>query len=80
MESSYLIFNCNKNQSIQFYLHNIIVEYFNGKDTQQSQKYLHILLLDSIATGITTMFSAGYRKLACKVEEHKQIKDGIPDI
>ena len=26
---------------------------------------------------ITAMFSAGYRKLARKVEEHEQVKDGI---
>lgn len=34
-------------------------------------------LFGGLATVITAMFSAGYRKLARKVEEHEQVKDGI---
>lgn len=57
MESSYLIFDCSQNQSIQFYLQNMIVEYFTGKDSQQAQKYLQILLL-----GLLTMLSVEYQR------------------
>lgn len=71
MESSYLIFNCNQNQSIQFYLHNIIVEYFNGKDTQQSRKYLRILLL-----GLLTMLSTEYQR-SFEAENTDEIKTDI---
>ena len=41
------------------------------------QDYWLELLFGGIATGITAMFSAGYRKLARRVEEHEQVKDGI---
>ena len=34
-------------------------------------------LFGGLATVITAMLSAGYRKLARKVEEHEQVKDGI---
>lgn len=41
------------------------------------QNYWLELLFGSIATGITAVFSAGYRKLAHKVEEQENVKDGI---
>nr|WP_207726015.1 hypothetical protein [Clostridium facile] len=34
-------------------------------------------MFGGLATVITAMLSAGYRKLARKVEEHEQVKDGI---
>ncbi|MBC5786727.1 hypothetical protein [Clostridium facile] len=40
-------------------------------------EYWAEFLFGGLATVITAMLSAGYRKLARKVEEHEQVKDGI---
>ena len=72
MESSYLIFDCSQNQSIQFYLQNMIVEYFTGKDNQQTQKYLQILLL-----GLLTMLSVEYQRSFQEDQQTDMIKTKI---
>ncbi|WP_069988751.1 AraC family transcriptional regulator [Massilioclostridium coli] len=72
MESSYLIFDCSQNKSIQFYLQNMIVEYFTGKDSQQTQKYLQILLL-----GLLTMLSVEYQRSFQEDQQTDMIKTKI---
>lgn len=57
LENPYLLFHCEPESSIAFYLQKMIVEYFGNKSNEEIQKYLKILLL-----GFLTQLSTEYGK------------------
>ncbi|EEG29334.1 transcriptional regulator, AraC family [[Clostridium] methylpentosum DSM 5476] len=67
MEASSLVFDCNQNGSIKFYIESIFCEYFSAPHSAQSQKYLRILLL-----GLLTQLSAEYQR-AFEMDEHQDV-------